>query len=124
NVYAWGSPTGISGVSRPPCAQPYTPTPCIDLPQLVLTSTGLTAIGAGESHSHAVINGQVQSWGWNMSGELGDGTLINRSSPVPVPTLSGVQAIAGGMYHTLALMNDGTVQAWGDAGAIGFSCPG
>jgi hypothetical protein len=91
---------------------------------MVLISAGRTAIGAGGSHSHAVANGQVLSWGWNSAGELGDGTQTTRSSPTLLSTLGGVQAIAGGTFHTLALMNDGTVQAWGDPGAIGLSCPG
>ena len=32
--------------------------------------------------------------------------------------LSGVTAIAGGLYHSLALKSDGTVRAWGDNSAV------
>jgi len=51
--------------------------------------------------------------GGNGNGQLGDGTTGNRTAPVQVAGLTGVQAIAGGGYHSLALKNDGTVWAWG-----------
>jgi hypothetical protein len=46
-------------------------------------------------------------------GQLGDGTVTDRLSPVQVPGLSGVVDIASGHYHSLALLADGTVRAWG-----------
>jgi hypothetical protein len=44
---------------------------------------------------------------------LGDGTTNDHHSPVQVSGLSGVEAIAGGMLHSLALKSNGTVWAWG-----------
>ena len=52
--------------------------------------------------------------GYNASGQLGDGTTITRSTPVSVNGLGEVATAAGGMYHGLALLADGTVRAWGD----------
>ena len=51
----------------------------------------------------AAIPGPVVAWGDNGSGQ----------TTVPVG-LSGVTAIAGGGYHTVALKSDGTVVAWGN----------
>lgn len=76
---------------------------------------GVTAIAAGQYHTVALMNnGTVSAWGYNGSGQLGDGTTTNRLSPVAVPGLTGVMAIAAGGYHTVALENNGAVVAWGD----------
>src|SRR5262249_39952156 len=54
------------------------------------------------------------TWGDNSAGELGDGTLTPRTTPVPVRSLSGVQAISVNGRHDLALLANGTVMSWGD----------
>jgi alpha-tubulin suppressor-like RCC1 family protein len=53
------------------------------------------------------------AWGLNGSGQLGDGSTVNRSTPVPVSGLTDVVAVAAGVGHSLALRTDGTVWAWG-----------
>lgn len=58
-------------------------------------------------------SGEVWTWGMNNAGQLGDGTQTQRSTPVQVIGLSGVTAIAGGSWHTIALKSDGTVWTWG-----------
>ena len=75
----------------------------------------------GFSHSLALrSDGTVWSWGLNDHGELGDGTTLNRYSPVQVisstsgPTyLSGVVQVAAGNYFSMALKSNGTVWCWG-----------
>jgi alpha-tubulin suppressor-like RCC1 family protein len=65
------------------------------------------------SHSLArKTDGTLWSWGSNGSGRLGDGTIINRSSPVQVP---GTQwnDVSGGNQHSLARKTDGTLWSWG-----------
>ena len=58
--------------------------------------TGLTgvaavaAVAAGEGHSLAVESGGTAwAWGWNGSGQLGDGTTTNRTTPTQVSGLGG-----------------------------------
>ena len=76
--------------------------------------TGVTAVSGGVGHSLALrADGTVWAWGWNIAGQLGDGTTIQRLTPVQVPGLTGVVAVAAGAYHSLALKSDGTVWAWG-----------
>lgn len=59
-------------------------------------------------------DGTVWVWGSNQNGQFGDGTLVpSRSTPEVVPGLSGVRAVAAGRDFCLALLNDGTVRAWG-----------
>jgi alpha-tubulin suppressor-like RCC1 family protein len=66
-------------------------------------------------------DGTVWTWGYNYSGILGDGTTINRSTPVQVLGLSEIVAIAAGNGCSVALKSDGTVWTWGvnDYGQLG-----
>jgi len=85
-----------------------------------VAATGLggpvTAIAAGAYHSVALLaDGTVQAWGDNGYGQLGDGSMTSSLVPVTVTGLGGpVVAIAAGTFHTLALLADGTIKAWGD----------
>lgn len=83
---------------------------------------------AGKSHTVVLKgDGSLWSWGLNSSGQLGDGTTIQRLTPVPVSGVTDAIAVAGGTLHTLALKRDGTVLAWGSNGlgqlGIGSSYP-
>jgi alpha-tubulin suppressor-like RCC1 family protein len=58
--------------------------------------------------------GGAQCWGANESGQLGDGSNMDRWTPVEVVGLdAGVKAIAEGRFHTCALMAGGGVNCWG-----------
>ena len=85
---------------------------------------GVQAISAGTDHACAVTaSGGVKCWGRNAHGELGDGTTVDRPTPVDVVGLaSGVQAVSAGEHHTCALLEDGTIQCWGanDQGQLGI----
>ena len=81
---------------------------------------GVTAVAAGVEHTVALLaDGSVWAWGYNLRGQLGDGTQTRRLIPVPVQTgvaenyLTGVELIAAGGEHTVVLKSDGTVWAWG-----------
>jgi len=66
------------------------------------------------TRTHSLRNdGTVWSWGSNGVGQLGDGSVTERLTPVQVSGLAGVTAIAAGYGHNLALMPDGTVRTWG-----------
>ncbi len=75
---------------------------------------GVELVAGGEKHTCIVINGGVQCWGDNTSGQLGDGTTEQRLQPVNVSGLtSGVTALAAGDNHTCAVVNGG-VKCWGN----------
>lgn len=75
----------------------------------------ITAVAAGGDHTCAVLsNGGVRCWGYNIHGQLGDGTTTRSSVPVTVNDLGGqATAVAAGALHTCAVLSNGAVRCWG-----------
>ncbi len=78
-------------------------------------SSGVIAIVAGGSHTCAITySSGLKCWGMNWDGQLGDGTIKDRYTPVNVHGLSsGVTAISAGSAHTCALLSNDGVKCWG-----------
>lgn len=71
-------------------------------------------ISAGDGHSCALLStGAIQCWGYNGSGQLGDGSQTTRAAPVTVKGISDAIAVSAGNNHTCAALRNGTVQCWG-----------
>ena len=85
------------------------------------------SIAAGIGHSLALkTDGTVLSWGDDSRGQLGDDSNLEvKTSPVFVAGLTNVVAVAAGYEHSLALLDNGTVYAWGkdDYGQLGNGAP-
>jgi alpha-tubulin suppressor-like RCC1 family protein len=77
---------------------------------------GATAVASGSSHACAVVSGGVRCWGENASGQLGDGSLVQRPASVAalLPEGTTAVAVAAGERHTCALDDLGAVFCWGD----------
>jgi hypothetical protein len=77
--------------------------------------SGVADVQAVWDHSCALtVGGGVKCWGHNGDGELGDGTLLKRPSPVNVDGLNnGVQQVSLGFDSGCALLNTGAVRCWG-----------
>lgn len=78
-------------------------------------TSGVKAIGVGDSHSCAVtVSGQVRCWGNNGGGQLGTGDTTSGAQVREVGGLPGnIVAVAGGYRRTYALTGDGRVLWWG-----------
>lgn len=86
------------------------------VPVQVSDLSSAVAIAAGALHSVALkSDGTVWAGGDNSYGELGQGTILETGSnvPVQVSNLGNVVAIGAGVYDSFAVKSDGTVWAWG-----------
>lgn len=71
-------------------------------------------ITAGRWSSCALkLSGQAFCWGWNISGQLGDGTTTDRSEPTAVIGGFMFSQISQGYWHTCAIATDTKVYCWG-----------
>jgi len=78
-------------------------------------SSGIKGLFPGISHTCALTTSDsVKCWGWNIYGQLGDGTTITRKLPVNVSGLSsGIMEITAGNHHTCGLTTSNAVKCWG-----------
>ena len=80
-------------------------------------SKGVVQVTASSGgHTCALLkDGTVKCWGSNWAGQLGDGSHIDKLTPVKVTGLPGaVRAIDAASSMTCALITDGTMYCWGD----------
>ena len=86
----------------------------------------IVAIAAGNWHTCALeSSGKMKCWGWNGSGQIGDGTTDESNIPVAVKGLQSgltVKAIAAGKDFTCALMSNSKVECWGNNGSGQLGC--
>src|SRR3989442_1090711 len=101
------SAAGLSGATSTPFA--------VTLTFAAVTASGLHTCGL------TIVTGAAYCWGANGSGQLGDGTMTNRSSPVLVQAPAGVSfaAVTGGDLHTCGLATGLSAAAycWGANGS-------
>ena len=86
-------------------------------------ASNVKAITAGLYHACAHTGSQVQCWGSNTAGRLGDNTNTARGIPTTVSGINGgVQQVRAGATHTCAIINGGA-KCWGgnDLGQLGIN---
>jgi len=89
------------------------------VPTAVATNLTFSSLVAGHDHTCGIAvspPGAAYCWGYNVDGELGDGTAIEQHTPVAV--IAGglsFSALASGSYHTcgLAVSPRGFAYCWG-----------
>jgi alpha-tubulin suppressor-like RCC1 family protein len=78
-------------------------------------SQGAARVAAGWNHTCAAMgNGELQCWGWNYYGQLGDGMRATQIRPVTVKRMmEDATDVAAGWAHTCAITAAGGVKCWG-----------
>jgi len=125
-LFAWGgNEYGQAGVDTGTAGRGVHVSLHLSVPELVPFPSGLkiTSVSCGGMCSFAVVErtGEVYTWGQTVGSEKEPAR-----SPVRVPGVRGVQSLVAGMFHALALQEDGRVMSWGngDYGQLGLGRPG
>ena len=98
-----------------------------NMPLPLSTKFDAVQVSTGNAHSIALTReGNIYAWGEGTDGQLGIGPMpvINfrtttpapmRFMPVPMrlPDIGNVTSVSTGSRHSMALLKDGTVRAWG-----------
>lgn len=108
DLYAWGgNQHGQLGDGT--TEHRWTPTK-VKLPR------GAVVTGMAVGTDHVIVctaAGDVLAWGRNHRGQLGDGSVSDRSAPVVLRGVSKALAVAAGNGVSAAITRSGTVRAWG-----------
>jgi len=86
-----------------------------DTPIQVGTDRNWASVSAGARHTVAIkTDGTLWAWGYNSSGQVGDGTTVNRITPVRIGRDNDWITISAGGWHSVAIKRDGSLWAWGN----------
>jgi alpha-tubulin suppressor-like RCC1 family protein len=87
--------------------------------QTVSTGSNWKQVSCGSSFTGAIkTDGTLWTWGANSSGQLGDNTNTNKSSPVQtVSSTTNWKQVACGFSYMAAIKTDGTLWMWGANGS-------
>lgn len=92
------------------------------VPGPVTMPAGVTFTALGNGSIALGSDGNVYAWGENTYGQVGDGTTVDRPTPVPVSranvpagvTFTSVSKEESSSQYAIALGSDGLAYAWGD----------
>ena len=71
--------------------------------------------GISAHHSCAITtSGELQCWGRNSQGEIGNNTTVNQLSPVPIDSGVSYTVVRAGANHTCGITVSNFLKCWGD----------
>lgn len=87
----------------------------VDSPTPVSGLSDAVHVAVSGSHVCAIrVGGQALCWGSNITGQIGNGSIMEWEPPEPVSGLDdAVQVTSGGQGHTCAIRESGTPVCWG-----------
>lgn len=115
-VYCWGeNASGQLGNGTNTGPELCDNTPCSTRPIPVAGGLGFRQVSAGGFHSCGRTPANLAyCWGFNFTGQLGDGTNTRRTSPVRVLGDRRFRAVSAGAIHTCAVNPFDVAFCWGD----------
>lgn len=87
-----------------------------NVPTIVNTMGGISAIDLGSQHGCAIAAGNVYCWGLQRKGEWGTGstsTNVAAHIAAPVSGLAAATSVSAGRQASCATLPDGSVRCWG-----------
>ncbi|HRG97831.1 MAG TPA: hypothetical protein PLR99_16365 [Polyangiaceae bacterium] len=88
--------------------------PVVPTPAFVENVSAFTIAAGGQHTCIAQIDGTVSCWGFNVSGQLGNGSSATATTPTPTRVLVDALRLAGGSSHTCAVRRNGELACWGN----------
>jgi len=82
-----------------------------ELSPVKLLDYEIAAVSTLEHTMAITTDGRLFGWGFNWSGQIGDGTTIDRH--IPVEIMDNVVSVSVGGSHTMAITADGSLWGWG-----------
>lgn len=82
-------------------------------PTAVSSNLSWSYLSAGGAFILGLSGGGLYSWGQNNSGQLGQGDIVHRSSPLQIGALTTWSNAGGGISHSLGIQSNGTLWSWG-----------
>jgi len=123
NLYVWGQGTAgaigdntVVSKSSPVQVGPYSYNEALNI------YGSWSAVSAGGTHTVAIdAVGALYVWGLGTSGQLGDGTTVNKLSPIQIASGTSWTSVSAGDLFTTAVSTANTAYAWGfnSAGQLG-----
>ena len=109
---------GVNASSNEVCTVGGFDYDCVKTPTVVKLGESRSALSVSVGHGHTCAlldDNSVKCWGRNNQGQLGDGTIVNKSNPTTAVDLGGktVAAIDAGSFSSCALFEDGHLTCWG-----------
>lgn len=119
-IYTWGyNSFGTLGVGD--TSNRSSPTQILDIPWKQPTANNNTISMYYHALAIAQSNGFLYGWGFNNSGQLGNGTTSSTSRPIFID--SSYATVSAGGYHSAGIKTDGTLFTWGqnNLGQLGIN---
>lgn len=91
------------------------------IPQPVIGSLSFAHLTLGAHYTCGLTSaGTAYCWGYNVFGQLGNGSRVTTATPTPIPGLT-FSSLEAGWLHACGVLSDGSARCWGwnDDGQVG-----